>query len=298
MKSINVICPVFNEEDCIEIFFLKITELKKKIKNYNLNLIFTNNNSSDNTLKICKKICKENSWVKLISYTRNFGYQASILGGLKEFNADYYTIIDVDLQDPPEMIEKFLEIAETTDYQVVFGDRSKRLENVIISGLRKLFYKILKKVADQDFQVNMAEFFLITHEVKQNILKNNNTNIFLRNEVAYTGYKRKGIEFIREKRVAGKGIGESLIYMITFAFAGLIATSTLPLRISFYSLFPLIFINLFNFLNFIDASKLIRLLNWSFVFYNFAFISIYIARIHKDIINRPLYIIDYKNSVL
>jgi len=299
MKSINIICPVYNEEDCIEIFFDEIVKLKKKLQNYNLNLIFTNNDSEDKTYNICQKLCNENEWVKLITFTRNFGYQASILCGLKHYEADYYSIVDVDLQDPPALIEKFLEISEQEGYKIVFGNRSDREENFIIKNLRKVFYKIMKKFADQDFQVNMAEFFLITNEVKKIITNNKSTNIFLRNEVAYTGFKRKGVSFTRKKRIAGKGVGESFRYMITFAFSGLIASSTLPLRISFYSFLPITLLNLLGFFEIkIISSAILIMLNFIFIGYSLSFISIYIARMYKDIIGRPLYIIDNTKSIL
>ena len=299
MKSINIVCPVYNEEQCIALFFQEMIKLKKKLIDYNLTLIFTNNDSQDKTYELCKKICNENNWVKLITFTRNFGYQASILCGLKQYQADFYTIVDVDLQDPPEMIEEFLKINKEEGFQVVFGNRADRDENFLIKNLRKLYYKIMKKVADQDFQINMAEFFLITDEVKKNIINNKNTNIFLRNEVAFTGYKRKGIKFTRQKRIAGKGVGESFLYMIVYGFSGLVATSTLPLRISFYAFFPIAVINFLTFFEFkIIPSVYLNALNMLFIGYTLSFISIYLARIHKDIVGRPLYIIDYQKSEL
>jgi dolichol-phosphate mannosyltransferase len=248
---------------------------------------------------LCKKICDENSWVKLITFTRNFGYQPSILCGLKQYQSDFYTIVDVDLQDPPGMIVEFLKINNEEGFQVVFGNRADRDENFLIKNLRKLYYKIMKIVADQDFQIDMAEFFLITDEVKKNIINNKNTNIFLRNEVAFTGYKRKGIKFIRQKRIAGKGVGESFLYMIVYGFSGLLATSTLPLRISFYAFCPIALINFLTFFEFeIIPSVILNTLNMLFIGYTLSFISIYLARIHKDIVGRPLYIIDYQKSVL
>lgn len=298
MKSINIICPVYNEENCIDLFFAEIKKLKSKLVDYNLQLIFTNNNSQDETYNLCKKICDEYKWVKLLTFTRNFGYQASILAGLKEFEADFYSIVDVDLQDPPEMIEDFLNKITKDNMQIVFGERSDRDENFVIKNLRKLYYKLLQKIADQDFQINMAEFLVMTNEVKKNIVNNNNSNIFIRNEIAYTGFKRSGIKFKRKKRVAGKGVGESIVYMIVYGFAGIIATSTLPLRICFYLFWPLAFMN-FIFLISMEmiSYKFLIISNLLFLSFAISFISIYLARIYKDVIARPLYIIDYTKSV-
>ncbi len=296
-KKISIICPVYNEEDCIPPFFERIKKLKNKLSNYEIKLIFSNNCSTDQSYKILKQLCKENEWTNLITLTRNFGYQSSVYGALKETKSDLYFIVDVDLQDPPELLEDLLDKYEMEDYQVVFGERSDRNENRIIKSMRNIYYRILKKIADQDFQVDMAEYFLITDEVKNVILKTSSSNIFLRNEVAYSGYKRIGIPYKREKRQQGQGEGESLLYMILFGFKGIVSSSTFPLRIIFYAFLPMIFLNLLFIFN-ITSLKFIIAINLSFIVYAFAFVSIYIARIYKDSMLRPIYIIDKKKTFL
>ena len=296
-KKLNIICPVFNEEKCIPKFYERIDLIRTKLINYEIKLFFSNNCSSDKTYEIIKKICKENDWVNLITLTRNFGYQGSVYGSLNETNADLYFIVDVDLQDPPELLYELLNKYEESDYQVIFGERSNRDENFMIKLLRDAYYRTLAKIADHDFQVDMAEFFLITDEVKQQILKTNSTNIFIRNEVAHSGFKRIGIKYKREKRKDGSGEGESLIYMILFGFVGIVSSSTFPLRLIFYSFFPLFFINIFYLIDVISF-KLTILSNLIYFSYSIAFISIYIARIYKHSMSRPSYIVDKAKSVL
>ena len=143
----------------------------------------------------------------------------------------------------------------------------------------------------------MAEFFLITDDVKQQVLKTNSTNIFIRNEVAYSGFKRTGIKYKREKRKDGSGEGESLIYMILFGFVGIVSSSSFPLRLIFYSFLPILFLNIFYFLD-IFSFKLTIILNLSYFTYSIAFISIYVARIYKNSMSRPSYIIDKAKSIL
>jgi glycosyltransferase involved in cell wall biosynthesis len=299
MKKINIICPVYNEEKCIETFFDRIVDLKEKIKNYDIQLIFTNNCSIDDTYQIIYSISKKYDWVKIITFTRNFGYQASILAGLKEQAADLYFIVDVDLQDPPELLINFLQVYENENYEIVYGRRVDRDENFILKKVRKLYYRILFLIADEDFQIDMAEFFLITDKVKKNIINNKSTNIFLRNEVAYSGFARKGINFFRNKRISGVGKGESIIYMLKFGFAGFIAVSTAPLRLIFYLSFFIVILNLVFFL-FKDVFSIFILLIFNFLYavFSFSFLSIYIARIYKDTIARPIYIVDDKKTFL
>jgi polyisoprenyl-phosphate glycosyltransferase len=296
-KKLNIICPVFNEEDCIFKFFDRVESIKSKLDNYEIELFFSNNCSTDKTYEIITGICSKNKWVNLITLTRNFGYQGSVFGALKETNADLYFIVDVDLQDPPELLFDLLKKYEEGNCQVVFGERSDRDENFFIRLFRDIYYRVLAKIADQDFQVDMAEFFLITDEVKQAIIKTNSTNIFIRNEVAYSGFERAGIKYKREKRKEGSGEGESLIYMIIFGFVGIISSSTFPLRLVFYSFFLLLIIDIFYVFNFLKL-KLIIMLNFFYVTYSLAFISIYIARIYKDSMSRPSYIVDKKKTIL
>jgi glycosyltransferase involved in cell wall biosynthesis len=296
-KKLNIICPVFNEEECIPNFFERIENIKSKLDNYEIELFFSNNCSTDKTYEIIMAICSKNKWVNLITLTRNFGYQGSVFGSLKETNADLYFIVDVDLQDPPELLFDLLKKYEEGDHQVIFGERSDRDENFFIKLFRDTYYRTLAKIADQDFQIDMAEFFLITDDVKQAILKTNSTNIFIRNEVAYSGFKRVGVKYKREKRKEGSGEGESLIYMTLFGFAGIISSSTFPLRLIFYSFFPLLVVDLLYILNFFSL-KLITTLNLIYVTYSLAFIAIYIARIYKDSMSRPSHIVDKKKTTL
>jgi dolichol-phosphate mannosyltransferase len=295
-KKISIICPVFNEENCIPPFFDRIKIIKDKLIDYEIKLIFSNNCSTDRTYEILKDLCNNNEWVNLITYTRNFGYQSSVYGALKETKSDLYFIVDVDLQDPPELLFDLLDKHEKENYKVVFGERSNRNEKFIIKFCRDIYYRILKKIADQDFQVDMAEYFLITDEVKEIILKTSTSNIFLRNEVAYSGYKRIGIPYKREKRVLGEGEGESLLYMILFGFKGIISSSTFPLRIIFYAFIPMIIINIFFILS-VFSMKLTIGLNLIYFVYAFAFISIYIARVYKDTMSRPIYIVDKEKTI-
>ena len=229
--------------------------------------------------------------------TRNFGYQCSVYGALKETKGDLYFICDVDLQDPPELLIELIKKNEEENYQIVFGERSNRDEGLFLKFCRDMYYRTLAKIADQDFQVDMAEFFLISDEVKKVILKTSSTNIFIRNEAAYSGFKRTGVKYKREKRTSGQGEGESFLYMVLFGFKGIISSSTFPLRLIFYSFFPLLLLNLLFFFEKI-SQKLLLAINLSFFVYSLGFISIYVARVYKESMGRPIYIVDKDKTFL
>ena len=288
---ISIICPVFNEENCVEKFFDAINKVKNKINNYQVELIFTNNASTDGTLKKLSLIASKNKWVKVITLKRNYGYQNSLFCGLEHAKGDLITMIDCDLQDPPEMLIDFIKYSEE-GYEVVYGIRKDREENLILKKVRHLWYLIVNKIADQDFVIDMAEFCMVNKQVKDILIQNKSTHIFLRNEIAYGGYKRKGIEYKRKERVDGKAQGASLVYMFKFAIAGILTASTFPLRLISYLFLILAPLNLLLFLFNIDYFKIILILDLIILIYANAIIGIYLARVHKDIIQRPRYLIN------
>ena len=122
-------------------------------------MLFLNNASLDNTYSIIKKLINKYKWVKLITLSYNAGYQNSLLCGIKNMSADIYNIIDVDCEDPPEMILDFIKFYEK-GFDLVYGKRVDRHENAILKFVRKIFYHIVKFVGDDDIILYMAEFSL------------------------------------------------------------------------------------------------------------------------------------------
>ena len=164
-KLISIICPVHNEEESIPIFYKRLLNIIEPLrKKYDFELIFTNNCSEDNSLKIIKNYCQENSMIKVITLSRNFGYEAAVLSGLTYAKGDAIGIIDVDCEDPPEMIPIFLKEWEK-GFDIIYGLRKKRAEFIVIQLLRKLFYRLNKLVADSDVILDMAEFSLFSSDV-------------------------------------------------------------------------------------------------------------------------------------
>ena len=125
---ISIICPVFNEENSIPIFYKRLLAAIKPLREtYDFELVFTNNRSTDRSLEIIKNICKNDTMVNVLTLSRNFGYQRSMLAGLNHADGDVFMFIDVDCEDPPEMITDFIEQWEQ-GYDIVYGLRDKREE--------------------------------------------------------------------------------------------------------------------------------------------------------------------------
>ncbi len=301
-KLISIICPVFNEEVVIPLFYERLNSVIRKIESiYNFEIIFTNNSSTDSSFDILAGLREKDSRVKIITYSRNFGYQASILGGLTYAKGEAIIFIDVDCEDPPELIPKFLEKWEE-GFDIVFGIRGKRQEPKIVTALRKLFYRVLKIAADTDIILDMAEFSLITKRVKKEIIKSGNTFPFIRAEIAFSGFRKFGINYDREKRIAGE-THYNLYGMTKFAVAGILSISTFPLRAGVYLWPILLLFNIYllwkiNVTQSIFFSAFLLACDLLYLISLLTALGLYIARIYKNGINRPVYIVDWSQSFI
>lgn len=298
-KTVSIVCPVFNEEDAIPLFFQRylkaIESLRKK---YKFRLVFTNNCSTDNSLQVINElICRhvDDVDIEVISLSRNFGYQAAVQAALTYVDTDASIVIDCDCEDPPEMIPEFIEYWQN-GYEIIYGERLDRHELYIIKRARLWFYQLLRKIGDYDIVLYMAEFALIDKKVRKNILNKNNSFPFLRAEMAYVGFRRKSIPYKREKRVSGK-TNYNLKGMLVFGLAGILTSSTFPLRLLAY-LFPFCMIAGIASAISLVSFELAVIVFSLYLSFSVTVLSVYLARIYKNQLNRPLYVIDYENSQL
>lgn len=297
---ISIICPVFNEQQNILPFYERIGKIIEHLADrYRFELIFTNNCSIDQTYMMIKDLHQTDERVKLLTFSRNFGYQASVLAGLTYARGDASVVIDVDCEDPPELILDFVQKWEE-GYDVVFGVRRKREESRVVQELRRLFYWLLQKMGDYEVVRDMAEFSLITREVRQQILNNQSTFPFLRTEIGHVGFTRYGVDYIRQSRKLGK-THYNFLGMTIFAIGGILSSSTFLLRFSAIAGVCMLPVNLvlliLNFTTFSRAFELLAALDLMYLVFTTAVLSIYTARIYKNGVHRPVYVVDWKHSI-
>lgn len=301
-KLVSIICPVYDEQVNIQMFYDRLETALSNLRDlYKFEYIFTNNRSTDNTVEIISSLRELDKRVQLITFSRNFGYQASVLAGLHYAKGDASIVIDVDCEDPPEMIPSFIEKWQE-GYDIVYGIRKKRQENIIVQEARNLFYWLLNKVGDHEIIMNMAEFGLITKEVRQEILNNKSTFPFLRTEISYAGFNQIGINYIRQARQYGK-THYNFWGMAQFAVGGILSSSTFLLRLSAFigAVFVLLnalalFFEITNLIN--KAFEVIVILDLMYLVFFMATISIYIARIYKNGVQRPIFIVDKRYTFI
>ncbi len=301
--KLTIICPVFNEEALVPIFSERMKQVREQLlPRYEVDLLFTNNASTDGTLKQLREIRDENPFVYVITLSRNVGYQASLECGLRMAKGDLLVFIDVDGEDPPEMILDFVKLYEEGAYDIVYGERFDREEPALLVWGRKLFYRILKAVADEDVILDMAEFSLITEEVRDAMVEDQTSFPFIRASIGRVGFRRHGIRYKRHRRIAGKTHFRfwDLVY---FAIAGILSSSTIFLRLPVQTLFfwlltvaALAIARVYFDSKWIDAALI--LVTASYFGAAVSFIAIYTGRTYKNSLGRPNFIINKKLSYM
>ncbi len=305
-KVLSIIVPCLNEEECLPLFYKEINNIQEIFlkENINLELIFVDDGSNDNTLNVIKKIKNNNNFIHYISFSKNFGKEAAIYAGLKKASGDLVALMDADLQHPPKLlIDMYNEIKET-NYDIVIARRKNRKgEPVIKSFFAEMFYKLITKISKVKVDSRERDFRLMTRQVVDAILSMPEYNRYSKGLFSYLGFKTKWISFDNVKRVAGEtkwSFGKLLLY----AFDAIIGFSTVPLMIStflgilfcFIS-FILILVIIFKTIIFGDPvsgwPSLVCIIFFvsGIQLFCLGICSAYISKIYLETKNRPLYIV-------
>ena len=302
--TLALVIPVFNEELVIERFF---DQLKPTVEKLSLRqkcfVLIVNNGSTDRSLEIIERQSRELSEVGVLTLTRNFGYETSLIAGLSHVRSDTYALCDADGEDPLELLLDFQEKI-LDGVEIAVGIRRNRFESKITQNFRKLSYKILSKLGDDPFRKNAGNFSMFSHQSRNAILSENNSFPFLRSTLSRTGYST--VEFLHDRnpRIDGKSKYRKL-GLIKFAIAGFMTATTWPLRfISYAATFNIVTFAIYLFTSLISTSTLEE--NWFFYFLILSsvtqiitflgVIALYLARIYKNSLGRPLYYVDWKKS--
>ena len=288
---LTILCPCYNEQGVVAAFFEQLRPVIARVSDrYLIKTVFLNNGSEDGTLEEILGLRRAHPEIYVITFSRNVGYQRSLDSGLRIMSGDLFLFIDVDCEDPPELIPTFLEKYEE-GYDIVYGQRVDREEPEALKAVRKFFYRILKSVADEEIILDMAEFGLFTAEVREAIISDENSFPFIRSSVGRVGFRRFGVPFKRRARIGGQ-THYNLLGMTVFAVAGILSASTLFLRLPIYML-PL-WVVAMTALTIVSvttaASWALTAMIWLGFLYigvAVAFCGLYIARSYKNGLRRP-----------
>lgn len=311
MTKLSFVIPVYNEEDTIKKFYDKVINYPD-FKNLELELIFINDGSKDDTFRILNNLAIDDERIVVIDLSKNFGKENALCAGIEESTGDIVIPIDVDLQDPievvPLMIEKWKNGA-----QVVLGKRMNRdSDSFMKKKSAEMFYSFHNMISSLKIEKNVGDFRLLDRQVVDELKKLSEKNVFMKGLFSWVGFKTEIVEYIREERFAGKS-KFNYWKLWNLALEGITSFSTVPLKVGLYTGF-FVFITASLYALFMIAKKIF--FGISIPGYPSLFIAIlffggiqlmftgvlgeYIGRIYIETKNRPRYIINkkiqYKNK--
>ena len=230
--KLSLVIPAYNEEDSIPIFYKETQNIISDLPNMEVEYLFVDDGSGDNTLEVLRDLNKRDAQVHYISFSRNFGKEAAIYAGLENATGDYVVIMDADLQDPPALIPEMLRIVIEEGYDCVGTRRIDRKgEPVIRSWFARLFYKVINKLSKTEVVDGARDYQLMNRKVVKAVLSMGEYNRFSKGIFGWVGYKKKWLEYENVERAAGESKW-SFLSLFIYALNGIIAFSTAPLVIS------------------------------------------------------------------
>lgn len=226
-KKISAVVPFYKDEKSIPYMYERLVKVFRKI-NIDYEIIFVNDASPDHSDEVLQKIAKKDKRVTVIVHSRNFGSQMCFTHGMDLCTGDAVVLLDGDLQDPPEIIEKFYR-KWTEGYEVVYGVRTRRKAPVAMQMFYKLFYRIFKALAYIQIPLDAGDFSLIDRKVIEAMKLFPERDRFLRGLRAWVGFKQIGIPYVRPERMFGKSTN-NLLKNIGWATKGIFSFSYAPLE--------------------------------------------------------------------
>ena len=299
---ISLVLPVFNEEAALPRLFEAVLALVDSLA-CDCELIFVDDGSHDSTGRLLRAAARQDSRVKIVQFTRNFGHQAAITAGLDVANGDAVVVMDADLQDPPELLPDMIARFEE-GYDVVSAQRISRRGDGFLKRLTaRWFYRLMQWAVDERLPPEVGDFRLFSRRVVIALREFREQHRYVRGLVAWLGPKEAIVPFHRGSRVAG-ATKYSMWKMLKFAWTAISSFSALPLKLSLY-------LAAFLFLcGVLDAGYLlarstapgsattgwgsfvvIQLLTAAAILFAIALLGDYVARIYDEAKGRPLYVV-------
>jgi polyisoprenyl-phosphate glycosyltransferase len=300
MQLISIVVPVFNEQDNVQVFYQEICQYIDSL-NYNFELIFVDDGSTDGTCAILERLVQQDIRVRAFLLARNFGHQIALTCGLDHADGDAVITMDGDMQHPPEMLPLLIQKWQE-GFEVV---QTIRLNTVGVSWFKKftsgLFYKLMNTLSDVHVAEGGSDFRLLDKKVVRSFRRFKEQARFIRGIIGAIGYRQVQLEFVASKRHAGQS-KFSLKKMLHFAIDGITAYSRLPLRFALYIgvVFGLVSLGLTLHVLYIKLFTTEAVPGWATMTASLSFlgglqlvglgiIGEYVGRIFEEVKQRPLY---------
>lgn len=305
MARLSLVVPMYNEQEMVGLFFdTVLPHVQKCTDDYEF--IFVNDGSRDATLHRLKELAAQHPFVKIISFSRNFGKEAAVTAGLENASGDAVIIIDADLQDPPSLIPQFWEKFQQ-GFENVYGQRADRGTDSFLKRVTaQAFYKIYNLLADSPLPYNAGDCRLLSRRAVNAVLSLPERERFMKGLFSWVGYKSADVPFCRAARAAGKTKWKYW-QLWKLALNGLTASTTVPLKLWTYfggivSLFAFVFaawtaykkIRWGNPVSGYTSLMVVILFFSGVQLITLGVIGEYLSRIFIEVKHRPVYLVDEK----
>ncbi|HEL9642060.1 TPA: glycosyltransferase family 2 protein [Streptococcus suis] len=306
---ISVIVPCFNEEEAIPYFYDAMEKVRKEMGEQ-FEYIFVNDGSKDRTLTVLRQLSGQDRAVRYLSFSRNFGKEAALYAGLQAAQGELVTVMDVDLQDPPEMLMEMKAMLDGNPDLDCVGTRrvSRDGEPPIRSFFAKLFYKLMNKISQVEVVDGARDFRLMRRHMVDAILSVSEYNRFSKGIFAWVGFETEYLPYENVERVAGE-TSWSFWKLLSYSIEGIINFSDTPLNIASYtgfftfllSLVLMVFV-VFKTMVFGDptigwpSTICIILFLGGLQLMTIGILGKYLAKVFLETKKRPIYIVKEKSS--
>jgi glycosyltransferase involved in cell wall biosynthesis len=229
-KLVSVVSPCFNEENNVAACYQAVRRIfETQLASYEWEHIFADNASTDDTVEVLRGIASDDSHVRVIVNSRNYGPFRSNFNALRACRGDAVLVmLPVDLQDPPELIPEFVRLW-STGYKVVYGIRQNREEGFLLRSTRRFYYRLVKTVSNIELHADVGEFQLIDRTVLKALTRFDDYYPYIRGQIANCGFKSIGIEYTWCARKRGVSKNR-IIHLLDQGLNGLISFSQVPIR--------------------------------------------------------------------
>ena len=226
---ISVVVPCYNESEALPKFMEVLDGIIARMNYVDFQVVLVNDGSRDNTLEVMKKISADESVVKYVSFSRNFGKEAAMYAGLAHADGDYVAIMDADLQDPPEFLEEMYKAVTEEGYDCAAARRvTRKGEPPIRSFFARMFYKLMAKMSTTEVVDGARDFRLMNRKFVDALLNCHEYNRFSKGMFGWVGFKTKWIAYENVERVAGQ-TKWNFWSLFKYSIEGIVAFSTTPL---------------------------------------------------------------------
>ena len=233
MEKLSIVVPCFNEQETVPIFFDTVQNVCVEDKSFELEYLFVDDGSTDNTLAEIRALNKEwPNFVRYISFSRNFGKEAALYAGLKAATGDYVVVMDVDLQDPPKLLLEMLKYLRSGDYDCVGTRRINRKgEPAIRSFFARFFYRIINKISSTNIIDGARDYRMMTKQMVSAVVSMAEYNRFSKGLFSWVGFNTKYLNYENIERVTGK-TSWSFWKLFKYSIDGITDFSEVPLSIA------------------------------------------------------------------